>query len=186
MEKRVFLSFAYAEQAHLNDLLAFFTPNGGPVQAQPVLLDRDVSSGGDAAIRNAILEKMQGCVGVLALVGEVAHSKPWAETELRLARELGIPFVGIRHPSATRGGPPAPFQSLAFLDWDRERVAAHVAEWKPRARIRLEWVEATDEHGQDARVCFRRARVPGGWLVTALDIGEGFGVTFVPDAEHRW
>jgi hypothetical protein len=32
---------------------------------------------------------------------------------------------------------------------------------------------------------FYRAKVPGGWLISMV-YGEGAGLTFYPDPEHKW
>jgi len=35
-------------------------------------------------------------------------------------------------------------------------------------------------------VSVRRAKVPGGWLVSAENNAGGGGLTFVPDPDHKW
>jgi len=50
---------------------------------------------------------------------------------------------------------------------------------KKKYKVVLEWVEIGGRLEAD------RAKIPGGWLVS-VGIGNGGGVTFVPDPNHEW
>lgn len=178
--KRVFISHNYVDKKQVGDLLRFFAPSGGPVQAEPVTLDKDVSAGGDLAIEERIDELMRRCVGLIILVGGVSHNRRWSDYEIAEARRRGIPVTGVRHGEGM-GGPPNEHRWLAFLDWDPARIAAHVAGWRRRPDLR--W-EILDDAPSGVHV-LQRARVHGGWLVHSL-VDDGAGITFVPDPDHEW
>ena len=122
MAKRIFLSFSFVERNLLNDLLQFFQPNGGPIQATPTYMKTDLSAYGEERIKQAIREQMQGCVGLLVLVGEEAHNSWWIQYEAGVANELQIPKYGIRHPTR-QGGFPNAHRGMAEIPWDRTALA---------------------------------------------------------------
>ena len=123
MAKRVFVSFRYADKDLRNDLLQFFQEHGGPVQATPAVMRTDVGDQGDERVKQVIREQLQGCVAVLAVVGDTVHNSRWIEYELGVANEFGIPKFQIRHPKAT-GGPPNAHAGMREIEWKRDAVAA--------------------------------------------------------------
>lgn len=126
MAKRVFLSFSFAEIGLLKDLLQFFQTHGGPVQATPAFMTEDLSSFGEERIKTGIREQMEGCVGLVILVGDQAHNSRWIQYEAGVANELRIPKFGIRHPSR-RGGFPNAHRGMTEIEWSREELAGVVA-----------------------------------------------------------
>jgi hypothetical protein len=51
---------------------------------------------------------------------------------------------------------------------------------KDMAKLVWEMIEAEPSYRQ-----IERAKVPGGWLVR-MSVGDGGGITFVPDPKHEW
>lgn len=182
--KRVFVSFNYCEDKHAGDLLQFFRPNGGPVDAEPVRLPKNEALPGADEIERRIGERMATCSGLVVVVGDVAHNKPWSAKEVEIAKSMGLPRVGVRI-SGSRGGPPGADPGLAFVDWDPERLAAHVAGWPRRGALRWDPVPSEWSGGGSTSANFSRARVPGGWLVHLVEF-EGDALTFVLDAGGLW
>jgi hypothetical protein len=127
MKKRVFISFRFKEKGLRNDLLQFFQANGGPVQATPTYMTQDLSSLGEDHIKDVIRQQMEGCAGLLVLVGDDVHNSSWIQWEGGVANELGVPKFGIRHPAA-HGGFPNAHRGMREIDWDGEELARAVAE----------------------------------------------------------
>lgn len=123
MAKRIFLSFSFVDRGLLNDLLRFFQPHGGPVMATPTYMVSDISEGGPERISQAIREQMQGCVGVLLLVGDEAHNSRWIQYEMGVANELRIRKFRVQHPTRT-GGAPVAHAGMHEIPWSPQEVAA--------------------------------------------------------------
>lgn len=128
MSKRIFVSFNYAERAFANDVRVFFQKLGGPVQATPVFVEKDVSAGGEPAIKEEIRRHVTGCRGLLVVVGDDAHNSPWMNYEVGLATSQKIPVAYVRHPRAT-GGPPNAQRGMPELTWDPKTIATAIASW---------------------------------------------------------
>lgn len=123
MAKRIFLSFSFVDKGLLNDLLQFFQPSGGPVMATPTYMKTDLSQAGQDRVKQAIREQMQGCAGVLLLVGDEAHNSRWIQYELGVANELQIPKFRLQHPTRS-GGAPNAHSGMAEIPWSPRTVAA--------------------------------------------------------------
>ncbi|HEX6041068.1 TIR domain-containing protein [Longimicrobium sp.] len=123
MAKRIFLSHSFVDRALLNDLLQFFQARGGPVMATPTYMRTDLGEAGPERIRQAIREQMQGCAGVLLLVGDEAHNSRWIQYEMGVANELRIPKYRLQHPART-GGPPVAHAGMHEIPWSPREVAA--------------------------------------------------------------
>jgi hypothetical protein len=123
LAKRIFLSFSFVDKGLLNDLLQFFQMKGGPVQATPAYMKTDFGDAGAERIKQAIREQMQGCVGVLLLVGDEAHNSRWIQYELGVANELQIPKFRLQHPTRS-GGPPNAHSGTREIPWSPKEVAA--------------------------------------------------------------
>jgi hypothetical protein len=48
------------------------------------------------------------------------------------------------------------------------------------AKLAWEMIEAEPSYRK-----IERTKVPGGWLVR-MEVGDGGGITFVPDPNHEW
>lgn len=127
MAKRIFISFNYTERGWRNDLLALFQAYGGPVQATPVYVSDDVAAQGDAAVKAEIKRCMDGCKGLLVVVGNDAHNSPWIDYELNLANGWKIPKAAIRHPAAS-GGLPNHHKTMTVAPWNPMAIARLVEE----------------------------------------------------------
>jgi hypothetical protein len=127
MDKRVFISFRFAEKGWRNDLLQFFQAHGGPVQATPAYMTEDLSSRGEDHIKAVIRQQMKGCVALIVLVGDDVHNSPWIEWEGGVANELQIPKFGMRHPAA-HGGFPNAHVGMKEIGWDMYELARIIAE----------------------------------------------------------
>lgn len=123
MAKRIFLSFSFVDRGLLNDLLQFFQAHGGPVMATPTYMTTDVSKAGPERIRQTIREQMQGCSGVLLLVGDEAHNSRWIQYEMGVANELHIRKFRLQHPTRT-GGAPVAHAGMPEIPWSPKEVAA--------------------------------------------------------------
>jgi hypothetical protein len=123
MAKRIFLSFSFVDKGLLNDLLLFFQPQGGPVMATPTYMRTDFGNAGAERIKQVIREQMQGCAGVLLLVGDEAHNSRWIQYEMGVANELEIPKFGLRHPTRS-GGAPNAHSGMREISWKPGEVAA--------------------------------------------------------------
>ena len=49
----------------------------------------------------------------------------------------------------------------------------------------LKWEKVPEQGRSSVYSQTERAKIPGGWLVRT-SLGEGSGVTFVPDPDHKW
>ena len=128
MSKRIFISFNYAERNYQNNLLGLFQANGGPVEATPVYVEKDVTAKGDEAVKAEIERCMEGCRGLLVAVGNIAHNSRWIDHELGKANQLRIPKAAVRHPDAS-GGIPNNHKGMMVLKWDTEAIARLVESW---------------------------------------------------------
>ena len=128
MSKRIFVSFNFKNIDFRNDLAAFFQPLGGPVQATPNWVRNDVSRQGSEEIQREIRRAMEGCRGLVVVVGDDVHNSPWIRYELGLANGLHLPKVAIRHPRASGGLPPQ-HGGMTLLPWDPHRLAEEVRDW---------------------------------------------------------
>ena len=128
MSKRIFISFNYSERNYRDNLLGLFQANDGPVQATPVYVKQDVAAQGDDAVKAEIRRCMDGCRGLLVVVGDVAHNSPWIDHELGKANELKIPKAAVLHPDAS-GGLPTNHKGMAVAPWNRDAIAKLVEGW---------------------------------------------------------
>lgn len=126
MAKRVFISFSFVnERGLLNDLLQFFQPYGGPVQATPTYMTENLASRGEDFIADRIRAQMAGCAALIVLVGDEVHNSEWIQYEGGVANELHIPKFGMRHPSKT-GGFPNAHKGMRELPWDPDALAREI------------------------------------------------------------
>ena len=134
MAKRIFISFNFHERNFRDNLTRFFQEFGGPVQATPVFVERDVTVPGrskeenDKAIEAEIRRLMQGCRGLIAVVGRDAHNSPWIDHELREADRLKIPKIAVKHPTFG-GGVPNAHKYIKVVEWDPAAIARIVQGW---------------------------------------------------------
>jgi hypothetical protein len=132
MAKRVFISFRFHELNLRDNLLQFFQEYGGPIQATPAYMKQDIPGEGEERIKKikqAIRAQMDGCVGVLAVAGEDAHSSFWMNYEGGVANEFQIPKAGVHHPNH-RGGFPNAHVGMKEVEWNGPKLAELVASWK--------------------------------------------------------
>jgi hypothetical protein len=77
--------------------------------------------------------------------------------------------------------------ALVFRSGGDGREARSVAQERGSADV-FKWRLASDDGANSVY----RAKVPGGWLVLVRCVpsssyrGEGAGITFMPDPEHKW
>lgn len=124
MSKRVFVSFRYSDIAFRNDLESLFQNSG----AQPVHVVEDVAVQGEAAIRSEIQRHLQGCHGLVVVVGNDAHNSRWIDYEVQAARSARLPCVAIRHPRSS-GGLPNGHKDLPLIDWSPASLKQEIARW---------------------------------------------------------
>lgn len=128
MAKKVFISFNFKERGYKNDMLRLFASGGGKIEATPIQVENDVSTGGPTVIEAEIRRVMDPCCGLIALVGTDAHNSPWIDSELRHADRLGIPKVGVLHPQV-RAGLPNSHKYLRVLEWNSQELVDMVRSW---------------------------------------------------------
>lgn len=128
MSKKVFLSFSHKNLDFRNDLRSLFAEWDGPVQATPVYVTEDVRAQGDAAVRREIQSIMQGCRGLLLVIGPDVHNSEWIDFEIGLADSLGMQRAAVRHTRAS-GGLPNRFPRMLELEWDPAAIARTVLGW---------------------------------------------------------
>jgi len=128
MAKKVFLSFNFKEKNYLNDARNLFAPYLGTLEATPIFVERDVSENGPKAIEQEIQRVMGPCVGLIVVVGDVAHNSPWIDYELGYANSAKIPKIAVRHPNAT-GGVPNNHRGMTVLEWNSSELAAAIRGW---------------------------------------------------------
>jgi len=92
---------------------------------------------------------------------------------------LGEPYQGPREVVSAVAAPVQPVEAAPVAK-PRTGAAQPPGETPPplAAEAALEWEQVKSNLPQNVL----RARVPGGWLVSAA----GAGLTFLPDPEHRW
>lgn len=125
MAKKIFLSFKYDEQVWHDNALQLFQANGGRLPGTPVYLPSDALKEGERSketIKRAISERLEGCVGLLGLIGNGSQHSKWIHEEVRQAEEKKVPCAFVRHPQGT-GGVPEGFRNIKVFDWNGQDLA---------------------------------------------------------------
>ena len=130
MPKKVFMSFRYDDLAWKNDAEALFKAQPGQVLATPVYLPASAVGGRrpDAEIEAEIRGLLEGCAGLIVVVGNDGHNSPWLKHELGLANALKKPKVAMRHPQAT-GGLPNSHSGMRVIEWSSDALAREIQSW---------------------------------------------------------
>jgi len=124
MARDVFISYNYADREVAHNVHVFFQPQGGACQGKPVLVQEDVASGGDEAIKEAIQDLMEECKAVLFVVGDDSHNSPWINYEAKLARSWGIPMVAVQAPNANGDVPNEIKDQVKLVNWAHDTLCA--------------------------------------------------------------
>lgn len=127
--RKIFLSFSHRDVVMRDNLEGLFAARRGPIEGTPTYLKEDKRPEGEAAIVQAIKRTMEGCCGVLLVIGQDVHNSEWIKYELQVADSWGLPRLGIEHPQS-RWGPPNSFPRLKILKWDPQAIAKEVNGWK--------------------------------------------------------
>src|SRR5579871_966673 len=116
MAKKIFLSFRYSDLNLRNNLRDLFEGHGGDIEATPAYITEDVSDRGDTAVKDQIKALLQGCRGLLLLVGDTSHSSKWMDYEVQVAGSHSLPLAAVQHPQS-RGGLSPKHAHIPLFKW---------------------------------------------------------------------
>lgn len=133
----IYLSHSFDHADKYERVLEFARDEGMPVANFSVPVWRQIP-GDLQAVRSAISERILRSNRVLVLVTDEIHKSPFIDFEVKVARELGKPIIGI-FPNGANEGPIPQFLNGAYyrmVGWRRGALAkALLGEYPPDSRV---------------------------------------------------
>lgn len=118
MSRKIFISYRFTDAELVRTLPTRFRNEGGHCQGAPVFVsDPELIEEND--IDDAILGSMQGCDGVLFVVGDDTHNSPWIAREIKIADSIPLDFAVVQLPYSTGGLPPGlASRDVEVVNWN--------------------------------------------------------------------
>lgn len=81
----------------------------------------DKRKDGKEAIKDYLRENLKKSNGLLILIGDNCHNRPWMDYEVDVANSLSLPIIPIRI-SNTTGGPPSKIRNYTLIAYQVEAI----------------------------------------------------------------